>query len=911
MPDPKEKVSWHSMSVPETAEQTGADVHRGLDQEEAGRRLEKYGPNELTERGVKSAWLILWEQLTEFLVVILIVAAVISIAIGEWKDSIAIIAIVIINAIIGVTQESRAEKAMAALKRMTVPTVRVRRGGIVMEISAKDLVPGDMVLLEAGGHVPADGRLVEAVNLKTQEAALTGESEPVDKSVNPVGMTAGLADRADMAYMGTSVTYGRGAMLVTATGMDTELGRIATMLQTVSREPTPLQIKLNELGRLLTFVAIAIIILVGAIQLVRGANIKVVFMSAVSMAVAAVPEGLPAVVTISLALGAQRMLRRHVLIRKLTAVETLGSVTTICSDKTGTLTENKMKVVALELPGTGFDLRGDELPGDPARRLSALVLLGGSALASDAVLKHNEEVTAIGDPTEGALVIAAAKSGLVKPELEKALPRVGEAPFDSERKRMTTVHAVKAAGGVSGNIGDFLKWVEGQGKLVAFTKGSVDGLLQISTHVWTGRKEQMSAEKRRKLQESNNRLAADGIRVLGLAYRPVHAADLLADELERGLIFVGMLGMIDPVRHEVPGAVEKCRAAGIRPMMITGDHPLTARYIASGLGMMEDDRLLTGRQLDDVPDSELQMTVQEVPVFARVSPEHKLRIVQGLQDAHHVVAMTGDGVNDAPALKKANIGVAMGICGTDVSKEASDMVLQDDNFATIVSAVEEGRIIYDNIRRFIRYILATNSGELWVMLGGPIFGMTLPLLPVQILWMNLVTDGLPALALAVEPAEADVMRRPPRTREEHIVNRGMGIHVIWVGLLMSFVALAVGFRRWTPGDEVSWHHAQTMLFTVIVFLQLGHALAIRSIRDSIFTRGLFSNPQLFAAVTLMVLLQICVVYTPVMQDFFGTIALAPGEFGICFLLGSVVFWAVEFEKLIIRRTRLERRVEQL
>jgi len=897
----EEGPAWHALGAAEAASQLQTDPLRGLDDAEAQRRLEKYGANELTERGIKSPWAILWEQLTAFLVVILIVAAVISIALGEWKDSIAILTIVILNAAIGLSQEYRAEKAMAALKRLSVPTVRVRRNGRLLEISAKELVPGDVVLLEAGSAVPADGRLVEEVNLKTQEAALTGESESVEKDMAAVAPDAALADRTNMVYLGTAVTYGRGVMAVTSTGMETELGRIATMLQTVQRDPTPLQIKLNDLGRLLTYVAVAIIMVVATLQWFLGAHIKEIFMTAVSMAVAAVPEGLPAVVTISLALGAQRMLRRRVLIRKLTAVETLGSVSMICSDKTGTLTENKMTVVALAMPCGRLDLRGTEWVAELAERDDVLALLAGAALASDAELKDGDASVAIGDPTEGALVLAAAKAGLVKHDMEKTMPRVAEAPFDSDRKRMTTVHSVAGTAGGDA-MGRFFNWAAGQGARVAFTKGSVDGLLQLSTHVWSRDKaEPMTDARRQELIDANNAIAGDGMRVLGLACRTVPADIPPVQQLEEGLTFIGMLCMIDPVRAEVPPAVRTCRTAGIRPMMITGDHPLTARAIARDLGMMDDDRLATGHDLEDASDSDLQRMVRETTVYARVSPEHKLRIVQSLQDQGHVVAMTGDGVNDAPALKKANIGVAMGITGTDVSKEASDMVLQDDNFATIVSAVEEGRIIYDNIRRFVRYILATNSGELWLMLFGPMLGMTLPLLPVQILWMNLVTDGLPALALAVEPAERDVMRRPPRRRDESIVGWAMGIHVIWVGLLMAIVTLAVGLWRWTPGDDVSWHHAQTMIFTIVVLLQLGHAMAIRSVRDSIFTQGLFSNAPLFAAVCVMVLLQIGVIYAPILQEFFGTAPLTPIEFGICAVAGSAVFWAVELEKFVLRR----------
>jgi Ca2+-transporting ATPase len=902
---------WHAVDVRRCLDVLQVDAAHGLTDLELESRRARYGRNELVERGVKSFWLILWEQLTAFLVLILIVAAVISGAIGEWVDSVAILVIVVLNALLGLSQEYRAEKAMAALKRMAVPTVRVRRNGETLEISAKDLLPGDIVILEAGNHVPADGRLIEAVNLKVQEAALTGESEPVEKNEAPLPEGAALADRRNMSYLGTDVTYGRGVMVVTAIGMNTELGRIADMLQSVRRDPTPLQRRLDELGKVLSYVALAIIAVVVGVELFRGVGIKTVFLTAVSMAVAAVPEGLPAVVTISLALGAQRMLRRRVLIRKLTAVETLGSVTMICSDKTGTLTENRMTVVALEFPGKQVDFR----KGLDAPDLTTLMLLGGSALANDAVLKTADSrtgaYTTLGDPTEGALVIAAAGVGLLKPDLDRVLPRVGEAPFDSSRKRMTTVHTAEAKPAAQ-PLDAFLKWIAGVGAArVAFTKGSVDGLLAVSDRVWLDdHVEPLTADMRAKIDAGNERMAGDGVRVLGLAFKPVELeGPYRPDALEKDLVFVGMVGMIDPLRREVPGAVQTCRAAGIQPMMITGDHPLTARYIARELGMMTEDGLLTGQRLDALSDDEFQEATGSVRVYARVTPEHKLRIVEALQAKGQVVAMTGDGVNDAPALKKANIGVAMGITGTDVSKEASDMVLQDDNFATIVAAVEEGRVIYDNIRRFVRYILATNSGELWVMLGGPFLGITLPLLPLQILWMNLVTDGLPALALAVEPAERDVMRRPPRRPDEGIIGRRMGIHVLWVGMLMGVVTLGAGYYyKNLACPSLSWPTVQTMIFTIVVLLQLGNALAVRSVRDSIFRQGFLSNPALLISIAAMVALQLAIIYVPFCQGIFKTAPLSAWQLLVTLTLGTTVFWAVEFEKWLTRlvsRNRVE------
>jgi Ca2+-transporting ATPase len=771
-----------------------------------------------------------------------------------------------------------------------------------------------VVLLEAGVHVPVDGRLIEAVNLRIQEAALTGESEPVEKVVGPLAREVLLADRRNMAYLGTAVTYGRGALAVTATAMRTELGRIAEMLQAVKREPTPLQNKLAELGKILTGVAVAIIAVMTAMGYARQEEFRILFLTAVSLAVAAVPEGLPAMVTIALSLGAQRMLRRHALIRKLTAVETLGCVTMICSDKTGTLTQNSMSVVTLEFPGERVEFEsylrvlGDS--GDQKPDLAPLVLLAGSALASDAVLaapgkeRKPGELSGVGDPTEVALVAAAARVGLSKPLLEQALERVGEVPFDSSRKRMTTVHRLAPEVEVQdGPLRVFVEWAGACGAShIAFTKGAVDGISEISKWVWAeGAPRPLTESDRTGIVAANDRMASDGIRVLGLAFRMVGEDEpAVAETLECDLIFVGMIGMMDPLRPEVPRAVEVCREAGIVPIMITGDHPLTARHIARRLGMLDEEQIVTGRELAEASHDELKAVAETTRVYARVSPEHKLAIVGALQAQGHVVAMTGDGVNDAPALKKANIGVAMGITGTDVSKEASDMVLQDDNFATIVAAVEEGRVIYDNIRRFIRYVLASNSGELWVMLIGPLLGMPLPLLSVQILWMNLVTDGLPALALGVEPAERDIMRRPPRRSNERIISRAMGIQIVWVGLLMAVVSLAAGFFHWAPGEAESWATAQTMIFAVLVFCQTGLALAVRSTRDSIFSQGLFSNTPLLGAVLLTFVLQLAVIYVPVLQTFFRTCALTAQELGVCLVLASTAFWAVELEKLCLR-----------
>ncbi|MFQ5855896.1 MAG: cation-translocating P-type ATPase [Anaerolineae bacterium] len=944
-------MGWYHLEVAGVLSHLETDPKQGLSQAEVQRRLAEYGPNELIERGLKSPWLILGEQLTAVMVIILIIAAVISAALGDYKDAIAIMAIVVLNAVLGFTQEYRAEKAMAALKKLAVPTVKVRRDGHVREISARELVPGDIVLLEAGALIPADGRLLESVNLRTQEAALTGESEPVEKSPGalagedpssssepalslPKGQALPLGDRRNMVYMGTVVTYGRGLAVVTETGMHTELGRIAEMIQTVEREPTPLQRRLEQLGRGLALAALAIVTVVFTLGVLRGEDVRLMFLTAISMAVAAVPEGLPAVVTIALALGAQRMLKRRALIRKLPAVETLGSVTVICSDKTGTLTENRMAVTVLDVAGRTVNLTeilrhgrpiwtpsGNphlvaEAPLEAATTLDTpeveldptlQLLLAGGALCNDAILEpaddESGDLRAVGDPTEGALVVVAAQFGLLKAELERSLPRVAEAPFTSERKRMTTVHKVASDGLPipSSQPDNPEPDIWNPAPYVAFTKGAVDSLLDVSSQVRVdGRIEPLTDDWRERIQAANDRLAQDGMRVLGVAFRPLEAppTDSREETLERDLTFVGLVGMIDPPRPEVKEAVQTCKTAGIRPVMITGDHPLTARHIARELSIAAGGRVMTGQDLARVSVEELEAVVEEVPVYARVSPEHKLKIVQALQDGGHIVAMTGDGVNDAPALKKADIGVAMGITGTDVSKEAADMVLLDDNFATIVAAVEEGRTIYDNIRKFIKYTLTSNSGEIWVMLLAPFLGMPLPLLPLQILWINLVTDGLPGLALAVEPAERDTMRRSPYHPQENIFGRGMGRDILWVGLLMGLVSLGMGYWAWSTGHP-TW---QTMVFTTLTLSQMGNALTLRAEHDSLFTIGLLSNKPLLGAVLLTFVLQLAVVYVPFLQGFFKTVALPPGDLAISLILSTVVFYGVELKKWLLRRS---------
>ncbi|HOX05168.1 MAG TPA: cation-translocating P-type ATPase [Planctomycetota bacterium] len=906
---------WHNLSHDEVLKELGGDAAAGLSDAEAAARLARGGPNELVERGQKGPWRILAAQFTSTMVIVLIVAGVVSAFLGDFKDAGAILAIVVLNAILGFRQEYKAEQAMAALKRLAVPRVRVRRGGRLAEISSRELVPGDVVLLEAGTVVPADCRLLETASLKAQEASLTGESQPVDKRAAAVlDPGAALGDRVNMAYMGTAVTNGRGAAVVTATGMATELGRIAAMIQGIDETQTPLQKRLAHLGRVLVVLALILVGIVFAMGLWRGTEeIRDLFLIAVSMAVAAVPEGLPAVVTIALAIGAQRMLRRRALIRKLPAVETLGSVTVICSDKTGTLTENRMTVTTVEAGGRRLEVgpqpEGPVPAGEPGPDLT--LCLAAAAACNDASVadpsKDPRNQASFGDPTEVALVVAAARFRLEKAGIEALLPRRAEVPFDSDRKRMTTIHELPAAERLAGSpLEGLAAWRRSLGTAthVAFVKGAVDGMLGASRQVLsaggTGA-EPLSDERRRAILEANNRLAAEGTRVLGVAYRPLAAPPADAGPaIESELVFIGMMGMVDPPRKEAADAVRVCREAGIRPIMITGDHPLTAASIARQLGIAgEGARIVTGEQLAAASVEELEALVPEVSVYARVSPEHKLKIVQALQNRGQVVAMTGDGVNDAPALKKADIGVAMGITGTDVSKEASDMVLTDDNFATIVAAVEEGRAIYSNVRKFIKYLLTTNAGEIMVMLFAPLLKMPLPLLPLQILWINLVTDGLPALALGVEPAEKDAMKRPPHPPGESIFARGMGVHVLWVSLLMTVVTLGVGW--WAYRAELPGWHWQTMVFTTLTLSQLGHVMAIRSSRQSLFRMGLFSNPLMLGAVGVTFLLQLALVYLPFAQKIFGTQPLSVGALGVSLAASVVVFTAVEVEKLLRRR----------
>lgn len=903
-------TEWHQMEAAAAVERLGTNTAGGLSDSEVARRMSEYGRNELTETRGRSAWLILWDQLKALLVVMLIVAALISALLRDYIDAIAIATIVVLNALLGFIQEYRAEKAILALKSLTVPFTKVRRGGKVQQISATLLVPGDIVLLEAGNLVAADCRILEGANLQTQEAALTGESQPVDKNSTAIeSLDAPLGDRRNMAHMGTFITAGRGLAVVTDTGMRTQLGRIAGMIRSLGRETTPLQQRLSQLGKRLVAIAGFLVTLIFILGWIRGEDLKLLFLTSVSIGVAAVPEGLPAVVTIALTLGAQRMLRRRALIRNLSAVETLGSVTVICSDKTGTLTENHMAVTTIQLADRKLELSSNETSEDRRKftefKDSGLFfLLIGGTLCNDAVIQAPLGVataTAIlGDPTETALLVAARRFGLEKGKLEQALPRVGEVPFTSERKRMTTIQSLAGEGlSILDSILPFDSR-EDAGTL-AFTKGSTEVVLGLCNWVWVnGNRERLDQTWRERLGAAHNVMASDGMRILGVAFRHLTMPSLNgeADVIEQDFTFVGMFGMIDPPRPEATSAVATCKAAGIRSVMITGDHALTAQYVARQLGIQGgNETSLTGLQLSRMSVAELDAAVDFTQVYARVSPEDKLRIVESLQQRGHVVAMTGDGVNDAPALKKADIGVAMGVTGTDVAKAAADIVLLDDNFATLVAAVEEGRVIYDNIRKFIKYILATNSAEIWVMLASPFLGMPLALLPLQILWMNLMTDGLPALALGVEPPESYTMSRASYPPNESIFARGLGRHVVWVGLLMGFLSLGIGYAYW----QMDSPHWQTMVFTTLTLSQMAHVMAIRSERQSLFRIGLMSNRFLLVAVSVVVGFQFVLIYAHFAHTVFRTTALGVWDLAVSLVAASSIFLAVEVEKWFARR----------
>jgi Ca2+-transporting ATPase len=914
-------TAWHTLVAEQATDLLGSNRADGLTDPQVVERREKYGSNELIEMGGRSPLEILWDQFKNIMLLMLIAVAVISaildireaMALGKFifpKDAVAIFVIVLLNGILGYVQESGAEKALAALKDLASSKVRVIRDSKTLEVDSKDLVPGDIMLLEAGVKVSADGRLLESANLQVRESALTGESQAVNKQPQAqLPENASLGDRINLVFSGTEVVQGRGTVLVTGTGMQTELGKIATALQEVETEPTPLQKRMTQLGNVLvtgSLILVAIVIIGGTIF--RPSLFEELVKVSLSMAVAVVPEGLPAVITVTLALGTQRMVKRNALIRKLPAVETLGSVTTICSDKTGTLTQNKMVVQVVSTASGNISVTGDGYApvGDfqVARQSGGeaiaaqdqpelQALLRACVLCNDAILqKENGEWVILGDPTEGALLSVAGKADLRKDQEDYQFPRVAEFPFSSERKRMSVmVKSPKSA-------------------YCMFTKGSPELTLERCTHIQVQDQLQVLTEGQRShILDQNNQLASRGLRVLGFASKALTELPPEASEevSENGLVWLGLVGMLDAPRPEVRDAVAKCRSAGIRPVMITGDHQLTARAIAADLGIAQPgDAFLTGQQLETYSDQELQSAVGEVNVYARVSPEHKLRIVRALQHQGHVVAMTGDGVNDAPALKQADIGVAMGITGTDVSKEASDMVLLDDNFSTIVSAVEEGRVVYANIRRFIKYILGSNIGEVLTIAAAPILGLGgVPLSPLQILWMNLVTDGLPALALAVEPGRPSIMQLPPKDPKESIFAQGLGLYMIRIGIVLAVVTIALmvwayGYTEQVQGNGLERDRWRTMVFTTLCLAQMGHALAVRSSNRLTIEVNPFSNPYVLGSVVVTSILQILLIYVEPLRNFFNTHYLSATELLICIGFSSLIFIWIEMEKLFVR-----------
>jgi Ca2+-transporting ATPase len=849
-------MNWHDLDISKVFALTGSSPS-GLSSQVVEQRIAEYGFNELQEKKKRPAWLLFLSQFGDFMILVLIIAAIISGIIGDVSDTVIILVIVFLNAIMGFVQEYRAGKAMDALKKMATPQVKVLRNGQPATLSSIELVPGDIALLEAGTLVPADLRLFETHSLHINESALTGESIPVDKTPEILGESdLPLGDRFNMAYKGTLVTGGRGSGIVIATGMNTEIGQIARMLQK-EESITPLQKRMADFGKKLSYLVLVICIVLFGVGLLRGEEPMSMLLVAISLAVAAIPEALPALITIALARGAKRLVKKNVLIRKLPAVETLGSVTFICSDKTGTLTQNKMKVVQVS-------------PYPVSIIMDKKLSLIECAMGLNHDVMKTENGTWLGDPTEIALIehIQQKYSDDRLKEISNHYPRVAELPFDSDRKCMTTIHRY-------------------ENNFIAISKGAVEFVISILK----------TPDLNKKILKEADQLAADGIRVLAYGYRLLEKIPVpfTYQEIEKDLLFAGLVGMIDPPREEVKEAIKECKMAGIRPVMITGDHPETAAAIAKKIGILTPgDLMLTGSELNKLSADELDMKVERIRVYARVSPEQKLNIVKSLQRKKHFVAMTGDGVNDAPSLKTANIGISMGINGTDVSKEASHMILLDDNFATIVKAVKEGRRIYDNIRKFVKYIMTCNSAEIWTIFLAPLLGLPIPLLPIQILWINLVTDGLPGLALSAEKAEKNIMTRPPRKTDESLFAEGMGYHILWVGLLMAFLTL--GTQAWTI--HVGNTHWQTMVFTILSLAQLAHVFAVRSDHEFIYRKGIFSNKFLSGTVVFTFLLQSAVIYVPMANKIFKTQPLSLQELLVCILISAIVFHAVEFEKWV-------------
>jgi Ca2+-transporting ATPase len=921
--------SWHAISGDETLQKLATELEKGLSNEEAEKRLIEYGPNQL-EEGKRTTFLqMVFRQLNNFVVILLIVASIISAFLGEYIDASAIIAIVILNTIMGVVQENRAEQALATLKKLAAPDAQVLRNGRRVTIPSHQLVPGDIVFLEAGYFIPADVRLVEAINLRVEEAALTGESVPVQKNASLVlDRKASLGDRKNTAFMGTTVSYGRGRGVVVDTGMGTQLGMIATMLKSVDDEQTPLQKRLDQLGKTLGWAALIVCGLVLGIGILRGGDLLEMFMVSVSLAIAAVPEGLPAIVTISLALGMREMINRHALIRRLSSVETLGSATVICSDKTGTLTQNEMTVTRLwsdgqfvEVTGRGYRPEGEfQIEGKPVdiyKYQGIMSTLWVGAMNNDSYLEEMEiegqekQYRIIGDPTEGAMIVAAAKTGEVQKRLNQKYPRAQEIPFDSVRKRMLTIHEIDEPG--PDDISPFDDDTERKHYAIA-VKGAPDIVLTLcdSYQTMEDKPVPLTAEMKSKIMAANDEMTQDALRVLGVAYRVVNVlpAEINSDELEQNMVFVGLIGMIDPARKEVQPALEIARSAGIRTIMITGDYPNTARAIARDINLLQSGhQVLTGYDLDEMSDLDLREAVKITDVFARVSPEHKMRIVEALRAEGEVVAMTGDGVNDAPAIKLADIGVAMGITGTDVAKDTADMVLTDDNYASIVAAVEQGRIIYSNIRKFVYYLISCNLAEIMIIFLATAFGRYLypfaagevfsPLAPIQLLLLNLVTDGAPALALGTEKGDPDIMQQKPRPPKEPIINRFMLNGVLIQTVAITFITLfafGVGLKH----DLLM---AETMAFITLASSELLRAYTARSERYPILKIGIFNNKWMNIAVLSSLALLLLILYVPFFNTIFNTVPLGWTEWRLILPLLLIPSIAAELAKMFVSRKK--------
>lgn len=897
----EEKINWYTRTEKDLAEYFNVDISGGLSSKEVKNRLDKYGFNQLKESKGRTMRDMFFDQFRETLVLILLISAVVSIFLGEISDAIVIAVILFLNAFLGVIQEYKAEKSLAALKKLTVPDALVLRNGRQAKIKSYQLVPGDIVLLESGDRVPADCRLFELTDMKVQESILTGESEPVEKNSQIIEQDkVSLGDRINMAYMGTTIISGRGKGIVVATGMDSEMGEIAGMLEEAKRESTPLQKKLNIVGKKLGLLILMIVAIVVFIGCIRGIEFFDMFMIGISLAVAAVPEGLPAVVTIVLALGVQRMIKKNAIIRRLPAVETLGATTVICSDKTGTLTQNQMTIEKLalldrtiEVEGVGYQPFGqfthEGKPIQPSDEITLSLLLKGAVLCNNAILQQNDESQQweiIGDPTEGALVVAGAKAGYQKKGLENEYPRIREFPFDSDRKRMSTIHSSP------------------EGKLFVFVKGAPDQVISRCKYYLEGKEQKIFHDSiKEEILKKNRDFADSALRVLAVAYRHLSEREekdlkqnLKNEDIENDLIFLGLMAMIDPPRKEAVHSVNTCRKAGIRPIMITGDYSLTAKAIASELGIFRSgDRIITGKDLETMTQEELDKVVMKTTIFARVSPRHKRRIVRSLQKNKQVVAMTGDGVNDAPALKESNIGIAMGITGTDVSKEAADMILMDDNFSSIVAAVEEGRKIYQNIKKFIQYLLSCNLGEILTIFCAILIGLPRPLIPIQILWVNLVTDGLPALALGLDPAEEGLMNQKPRDPDEAIFSGKMGFNIFSQGIFIgaiTLIAFILGINYY------SLEIGQTMAFATLSFSQLWQSLNSRSNRLSLIKLGLFTNRYLILAIIISGSLQLGVMLIPAFQQIFKVASLNVFQWTIIILLSFSPIVYVEILKLL-------------